>query len=240
MSASFTPALFTFLSELAANNTREWFEANRTRYERDVLEPMLHFIEHLHPRLVRVAPSFVADARRSGGSLFRIHRDTRFSPDKSPYKRHIAARFLHRAQPRGRQGPAFYLQLEPGDSFGGGGIYHPDMPTLTRIRHAIIDDAKGWRAVRRTGIRIEGDSLRRAPAGFDPAHPFIEDLRRKDLYAITPFSEEEVCAPDFLDRYVDVCAQVAPLVRFLARAVGLEEASTATTAGRIHPAGRRR
>lgn len=220
MPASFTPALFSFLRSLKANNTREWFEANRTRYERDVQEPMLRFIADLHPRLVRVAPGFVADARKTGGSMFRIYRDTRFSADKSPYKTHVAARFLHRTQPKGEQGPTFYLHLEPGDSFGGGGIYHPAMPALTRIRHAIVDDVKAWRAVKKTGIAIEGESLRRAPAGFDPAHVFADDLRRKDLYAIEAFTQQDVCAPDFLDRYVEACARVAPLVRFIGRALG--------------------
>ena len=221
MPAYFSPALLEFLEELQANNTREWFEANRTRYERDVQAPMLRFIGDLHPRLVRVAPGFAADARKTGGSMFRIHRDTRFSADKSPYKTHVAARFQHRAQPKGEQGPTFYLHLEPGDSFGGGGIYHPAMPVLTRVRRAIVDDAKGWRAVKKTGIEIEGDSLRRAPAGFDPTHAFADDLRRKDLYAIEAFTPREVCAADFLDRYVEACARVAPLVRFIARAVGL-------------------
>jgi uncharacterized protein (TIGR02453 family) len=221
MSAHFSSGLFNFLRELAAHNTREWFEAHRDRYERHVQQPMLHFIDDLRPRLARVAPGFVADPRKSGGSMFRIYRDTRFSADKSPYKTHVAARFLHRDQPKGQQGPSFYLHLEPGEAFGGGGIYHPDMPTLTRVRHAIVDDARGWRAVRKAGLEIEGESLKRAPAGFDPAHTFAEDLRRKDHYAIVPFTDAEVVSPSFLDRYVEACATVAPLVTFLSRALGL-------------------
>ena len=126
--------------------------ANRSRYEESVLAPMLRFIDDLRPRLGVVAPGFVADPRRTGGSMFRIHRDTRFSPDKSPYKTHAAARFQHRTQPTGEMGPTFYLHLEPGDSFGGGGIYHPDRPALSRIRHAIVDDVKGWRAVKALGL----------------------------------------------------------------------------------------
>lgn len=152
--------------------------------------------------------------------MFRIYRDTRFSADKSPYKTNAAARFLHRAQPKG-QGPSFYLQLEPGDSFGGGGIYHPDTAVLTRIRHAIVDDTRAWRAVKKTGVAIEGDSLRRAPIGFAPTHPFVEDLRRKDLYSLVRFSNDTVCRADFLDRYVEACRTVAPLVKFLCKSLGL-------------------
>lgn len=221
MSAYFTPRLFSFLKELKAHNARDWFEDNRSRFEADVQRPMLQFIDDLRPRLSRVNRAFVADPRRSGGSMFRIYRDTRFSSDKSPYKTSVAARFVHRAQPKGQMGPTFYLQLEPGDSFGGGGIYHPDMPVLTRIRHAMVDDAKGWRAVKRLGLEIEGDSLTRVPAAFDPTHAFADDLRRKDLYVLEPFTQRAVCGSDYMDRYVEACARVEPLVAFLARAVGL-------------------
>ena len=222
MSAYFTPALFSFLKELKSHNSRSWFEGNRARYEADVQAPMLRFIDDLRPRLAAVNRAFVADPRKTGGSLFRIYRDTRFSSDKTPYKTNVAARFVHRAQPKGQMGPTFYLQLEPGDSFGGGGIYHPDMPTLTRIRHAIVDDVKGWRAVKNRGLEIEGDRLTRAPAGFDAAHPFVEDLRRKDHYVLRPFTQREACSADFMDRYIETCREIEPLVAFLARAVGLK------------------
>ena len=222
MSAYFTPGVFAFLGELKANNTREWFEANRARYESVVLAPMLQFIDDLRPRLATVNRAFVADPRRSGGSMFRIYRDTRFASDKSPYKTHVAARFLHRAQPKGQMGPTFYLHIEPGDSFGGGGIYHPDRPVLTRIRQAIASDTGGWRAIKRLGLDIQGESLTRVPAGFGSDHPFADDLRRKDLYVLFPFSQRDVCRPDFLDRYVETCAQAEPLVAFLARALGLK------------------
>ena len=222
MSAYFTPALFSFLERLSTHNSRDWFEANRDRFEQDVQQPMLRFIDDLRPRLASVNRSFVADPRKSGGSMFRIYRDTRFSANKSPYKTHVAARFLHRAQPKGAQGPSFYLHLEPGDSFGGGGIYHPDPSLLTRIRRTMIEDARRWRAVKRAGLTIEGDMLKRVPLGFDTAHPFAEDLRRTDLYVVDPFSDEDVCACDFMDRYIDTCTRVSPLVAFVVRAAGMK------------------
>ena len=154
--------------------------------------------------------------------MYRIYRDTRFSADKSPYKTHVAATFAHRDKKKVPSVPGFYLHLEPGDCMGGGGIYHPDMPSLNRIRLAIAEDRKGWTAVKRTGIAIEGDSLTRGPAGFDPKHPFVEDLRRKDLYALTPFAQRDVCGARFFDRYVESCERVTPLVAFLTRALGLK------------------
>lgn len=220
-SAHFTPALFTFLRRLKANNTREWFQTHREVYERDVEGPMLRFITDLGPRLAAISPAFVADPRRHGGSLYRIYRDTRFSGDKSPYKTNVAATFRHREHKQVPSVPGFYLHLEPGDCLGGGGIYHPEMPTLTLIRLAIVNDAKRWQAVRDSGVDIEGDSLKRAPAGFDQAHRFVEDLRRKDFYALERFTQRDVCAPDFMERYVEACRNVAPLVGFIARALSL-------------------
>jgi uncharacterized protein (TIGR02453 family) len=218
--AYFSPALFAFLRELKANNAREWFESNRERYVSDVQAPMLRFITDLGPPLRAIGPAVVADPRRSGGSMYRIYRDTRFSADKSPYKTHVAAHFAHERRKQAPSVPGFYLHLEPGDSMGGGGIYHPDSPTLTRIRLAIVENGRRWAAVKRTGIAIEGDRLSRAPAGFDAGHRFIEDLRLKDFYALTSFSQREVCAPDFLDRYVACCREAAPLVAFLTRSMG--------------------
>jgi uncharacterized protein (TIGR02453 family) len=220
MSAYFSPALFAFLRELKANNTRDWFQSNQARYESDVQEPMLRFIADLGPQLRAISPAIVADPRRSGGSMYRIYRDTRFAADKSPYKTHVAAHFAHERKKQAPSVSGFYLHLEPGDCMGGGGIYHPDSPALTRIRLAIVQDARRWAAVKRTGLDIDGERLSRAPAGFDPAHRFIDDLRLKDFYALTTFTQKEVCAADFLDRYVACCQEVAPLVAFITRSLG--------------------
>lgn len=200
MANYFSPALFTFLRQLKRHNNRDWFLAHRERFLDDVERPMLQFIGDLGPQLRSISRAVLADPRRTGGSMFRFYRDTRFSPDKSPYKTHIAAMFAHEARKTAPSVPSFYLHIEPGDSMGGGGIYHPDPQTLARIRLAIVEDTKAWSAVKKAGITIEGDRLTRAPAGFNPAHRFIDDLRQKDLYALTPFSQREVCGKDFLDR----------------------------------------
>jgi len=80
--ASFGPGLFSFLTDLRANNNREWFAANKQRYEEQLLEPALAFIEAFAPRLEKISPHFLADPRPSGGSLFRIYRDNPFATDK--------------------------------------------------------------------------------------------------------------------------------------------------------------
>lgn len=216
----FGPGLFSFFRELKAHNTREWFMDHKPRFVRDVEAPMQEFITDLAPRLRKISPRFKADPRRVGGSMFRIHRDTRFSHDKTPYKTAISARFVHDAKDLD-SAPGFYLQLSPCRSVGGGGIYHPDPKSLHRIREAIAGGAKEWRAVRRLPFDIEGETLTRVPMGFDRDHPFADDLKRKDHYAMATFAVRQVTSPDFLDTYLADCERVTPLVRFLTRAMGL-------------------
>src|SRR5262245_5923639 len=182
---------------------------------------MLQFIADFSPRLRTISRAFVADPKRTGGSMFRIYRDTRFSADKSPYKTWMAARFPHEARKKTDGVPGFYLHLQPKDCYGGGGVYHLEMPALTRIRHYLADNPNAWKAVLASGVEIEGDRLARAPAGFDAKHRFIDDLRRKDLYTLAEFSEADVIAPDFLDRYTGACERIVPLMSFLTRALKL-------------------
>lgn len=221
----FSPALFAFLAELREHNTREWFAANRERFERDVREPMLQFIADFGPHLERVSPHLVANPRPVGGSLFRIHRDTRFSRDRSPYKTWVACQFRHEAG-RNVHAPGFYLHLEPGRSYAGCGLWHPEPDTLRRVREAIVAAPGAWEAaICDRGFRAcfgrGGEALKRPPSGFDPRHPLIEDLKRKDHIAAARFTEAEVCAPEFIERYAEVCRAAAPFMAFLTRAVGL-------------------
>jgi uncharacterized protein (TIGR02453 family) len=217
----FTPGLFEFLGDLKTHNSREWFQANKGRYETFVQRPMLGFIADFDVRLRAISGQFNADPRPVGGSMFRIHRDTRFAKDKSPYKTNVGAHFAHRAGVKGANVTGFYLHIEPGGCFGGGGVWHPDAASLKKVRDRIVGRPADWEVVRRAGIEIGGDTLKRAPAGYDPEHRFVEDLKRKDLYGMTQFTEREVCAPDFADAYARACAKVAPLVEFLTRAMGL-------------------
>ena len=118
--AHFGPGFFAFLRDLKRHNDRDWFAARRDRYVAEVEGPMLAFIGDFAPRLRAISPAYVADRRRMGGSMFRIHRDTRFSPDKSPFKTWAAARFAHEARRKVAGVPAFYVHLGPDERFGGG------------------------------------------------------------------------------------------------------------------------
>jgi uncharacterized protein (TIGR02453 family) len=216
---SFSPELFAFLRELAAHNDREWFAANKDRYVAEVQEPALAFIEDVGLRLPEVSRHFTADPRTTGGSLFRVYRDVRFAKDKSPYKTHTGIQFRH-AQARDAHAPGFYLHLEPGTVFMACGTWHPDRDTLHAIRTAIAVRPARWQAIVdepafQQHFRLSGETLKRPPAGFDPEHPLIDELKRKDFVAIADLSEAEATAGEFLDRFLALCAASGGFMRFL-------------------------
>jgi uncharacterized protein (TIGR02453 family) len=216
----FGPELFAFLRELKANNDREWFNAHKDRYENDLLEPALAFIEDFALRLPQLSPHLVADARRQGGSLFRIYRDTRFARDKSPYKTQAGIYFRHERSKEAHS-PGLYLHLEPRNVFAGGGIWHADTKTAHAIRQLIVKDPDGWAEATSDVTLGEGESLKRVPPAFDKEHPHARDLRRKDFAAIQHFTQTEATTAGFLDRYEAACRSFTPFMRFLCRATGV-------------------
>jgi uncharacterized protein (TIGR02453 family) len=221
----FSPELFAFLRQLKRHNNREWFQANKNRYETSVRDPFLKFIEDFRPRLHNISPHFIAEPKASGGSLLRIYKDLRFRPDAPPYQTMAAARFPHQAWKQLRT-PGFYLHLEPHRSFLGSGLWHPDPETRARIREAIIATPSQWKKVT-SGKRfnalceLSGDSMKRMPPGCDINHPFADDLKRKDFITVTNFTENQVVAPDFLNAATRACQATAPFMEFLTKALGL-------------------
>ena len=214
------PELFKFLRQLRNHNDREWFAENRERYEGDVRGPLLGFIGDFGPRLRKISRALVADPRPVGGSLFRIHRDIRFAKDKSPYKTHAACHFRHEQTTDDVHGPGFYLHLEPGTVFVAGGMWRPDAASLGKIRDAMVASPARWRKAI-AGLSLGGEQLKRPPRGYDPEHPLIDDLRRTDFITSVTLSEKRACAPGFIDDVDKACRQAAPLMGFLAKAVGL-------------------
>jgi uncharacterized protein (TIGR02453 family) len=221
-STYFTPEFFAFFRDLAKNNNKEWFTKSKERYEKAVQEPSLRFIRDAGAALQKVSSYLVADARPFGGSLSRIYRDIRFSPDKSPYKTEVGIHFWHaKASGPEHMAPGYYLHLASGESMTGSGVWHPEAPILKKIRDRIVQEPDAWKKVLRSRIPIEGESLKRPPPGYDPNHPFIQDLRRKDFTAIRTFRDNEITSPHFLESFVETCESMDPLNRFLADAIGL-------------------
>ena len=215
-----TPQIFRFLRAIKRNNDRDWFTRNKQRYIDEVRDPVCQFIADFAPRLEKISPSLVADPRPVGGSMIRIYRDTRFSKDKSPYKSWVGIRFGH-AEGKGVPSPSCYLHLEPGRVFFAGGMWHPEPDSLRAVRDAIVEHPGRWKKiVGRRGFELsEGESLKRAPRGYDPDHPFIEDLRRKGFMHSVSFTEKAACAPGFASELERVGRRAVPLMVFLAAAV---------------------
>lgn len=216
----FTPELFDFLRQLKRHNNREWFAKNKERYQQAIQETSLLFIGDFAQHLAGLSPHFVADPRPMRGSLFRIYRDTRFAADKSPYKTHVGIHFWHAAG-KDVHAPIFYLHFEPDNCFAAAGVWHPDNRALTRIRAAIVREPEQWRKIS-SNFELEGDSLARPPRGYDPAHPFIEDIKRKDFIASVVLNERQVCGPKFMQIFTDACESMLPLVEFTTKALGLK------------------
>ena len=220
----FSRELFAFLRELRAHNKRDWFQNNKQRYEACVSEPFLRFIADLGPNLHKINPHIVADPSPTGGSMMRIYRDIRFSKDKSPYKTSVAAHFWHE---KGKEGatPAFYLHLEPGGSLIGAGIWRPEPGALKKIRDAIVNDPRRWKRVTSAGklgyCKMSGESLQRPPRGFDPSHPLIDDIKRKDFTVGGSLADRKVISRDFMEIALDAFRETAPFVEFLSKVIGL-------------------
>ena len=222
----FSPKCFEFFEELSRDNNREWFLNNKSRYENEVREPMLAFIADFAPRLRKISANFVADPRPSGGSMMRIYRNLRFSRDKTPYKTNAAAAFGHRGAGH-FDAPSFYLSLSAAEGFAGVGMWHPDADGLRKVRDAIVARPQNWKKVfndRKFRARFEtlGEVLSRPPRGYDPAHPLIEDLKRKSFVGGMELTRREVCSEKFLDQFTSACADAAPFMKFLTEALGLQ------------------
>lgn len=219
-------ATFAFLRDLGKHNERNWFTANKQRYEREVQRPALAFIEEMAPRLREISRHVVADPRKTGGSMMRIYRDTRFSKDKRPYKTNVGIQFRHE-EGRDVHAPGLYVHVEPGSVFLGAGMWHPERGAINEIREAIMTKPEVWVAARdhapfKKLFNLEGDSLKRAPAGIAPDHPLIEDLRRTDFIAVRNLTERDVTSASFADDVAATFATATPFMRFLCKAVGVD------------------
>lgn len=224
----FSTALFAFLRELEANNEKSWWEGNKDRYTTVVREPALAFIHDFAPRLGDISAHFVADTKPVGGSLMRPYRDTRFSPDKTPYKTNVGIQFRHETG-KDIHAPGFYLHIEPGACFAGVGMWHPETAVARRIRQAIHDDVVGWAGAARQSeftatwsiTQDEGETLKRVPREFPDDHPHADDLRLKSFIAGADLTQKQVTAPGFDEELGAMFAKAGPFTRFLCDAIGV-------------------
>lgn len=239
MATYFNPLTFRFLRALGKNNNRAWFHDHKADYEEHLRQPFLRLIADLQGPFAAISPYFRADPKPVGGSLFRIHRDTRYSNDKTPYKTWAGARFYHERiklaaaeatlQRHGPaiEAPSFYLHIAPGESFIGGGLWHPETTTQRRICDFIVENPASWKhAVHAPAFRrkfaLNDESLTRPPRGYPPEHELIADLKRKNFVASARIADDIVTGPRLLTSVSAGLRGCAPLIDYLCAALELE------------------
>jgi uncharacterized protein (TIGR02453 family) len=221
----------TFFRALRRHNQRTWFEAHRDDYEQHVREPMRAFIAEMDRRLAGFAPEIVADPKRS---MFRIHRDIRFSKDKSPYKTHASCWFFHGEARRqvGQEAEGgsagFYVQIAPGESFVGGGLWMPPRATLARLRQELGPNLESFERTvtepklrRRFGGLASEAMLKRMLRGYTEEHPAARWLRYQSFTMGRSLRDSQVTSARFPALLQADMELLTPLVRWLNLALDL-------------------
>ncbi len=213
----FPKETFSFLSDLSSNNRKAWFDANKDRFRRDVEQPVQDFVSVMCTRLIHT----FRDIKHLEGKVFRIHRDIRFSKDKTPYKTHIGIRFSEDAS-KDCAAPFFYIQLEAERLFFATGQKEFQGDALDCYRAAVMDAATGQaldslvKKMRRIGAGIQEEQLQKVPRGYPTDHDRAEFLRFKGLYAdISLPVTEQIYSPGVVQLCLDQFLIGKPLYDWL-------------------------
>lgn len=211
-----------FLTELAANNDRDWFLANKKRFDA-AQDNVTAFAGYLIGEIGKFDDEIVAIDPKS--CVFRIYRDVRFSKDKSPYKLNLGAYI----SPGGRKSmqPGYYFHLQPGHSFAAGGKHIPDGQELLKIRTAIATKPDEFlKIVEKKSFRdqfgeMHGERLKSAPKGFDTDHKAVEYLKLKEFMAFAELKTDKfLTSAEFPKSLVKMMKEMYPLVAFLRQVLG--------------------
>ncbi|HEY1937901.1 MAG TPA: DUF2461 domain-containing protein [Candidatus Angelobacter sp.] len=217
--SGFSPDTLTFLRALKRNNRREWFQPRKEKYEALIKAPMLEMVAALNGELARFAPAYVTPPEKA---VYRIYRDTRFSPDKTPYKTHISAIFPHRSAVK-REGAVFYLHFTEKELLAFAGVYSPDRDellayrTLLQENHEELNVILANKTLRKMFGGLQGEQLSRMPKGFPVDHPAEGLLRQKQWYLESTFDIALLTTPRVVPELAKRFAVMAPMVEFLNR-----------------------
>lgn len=212
--AKIDPSNLAFLSDLKANNHRDWFGENRARYEAS-MQNSAAFADDLL-REMRTHDDISTASGKA--SLFRIYNDTRFAKDKPPYKSHWGIR-IARATDFLRGG--YYFHLEPGNSFCGGGFFGPNPDDLKRIREDIDLNYEDWdqlfaqKGIVDTFGGLVGEQVKSAPKGYSKEHPGLKWLKYKQFIMRHEFSDKEVLSPDFAVKLSNTFKEFRPFFDYM-------------------------
>jgi uncharacterized protein (TIGR02453 family) len=226
MPSHFSPAAMTFLRGLSRNNDRNWFNARKQTYERELKTPMLALVDEITQSMAGYAPEHMRPAHKT---VMRIYRDIRFSPDKRPYKTHLAAWWSRRGMEK-TSGGGFYLQIGPKDCFLAAGVYMPERDQLLALRRWMAEHHRDYRAQLNKLLKprssrapamqtIDADALTRMPKGFPSDHAADELLRSRN-WGVRCTLPTSLALEPVLAREIIVCfRRMAPLVDTLNNAI---------------------
>lgn len=208
-------ATLDFLIKLKNNNNRDWFTENKKEFQQ------------LEKDFKSFAQEIVTDLSKTDSidkvQMFRIYRDVRFSKDKSPYKTNFGVA-LGRTKPMLRGG--YYLHIEPGGSFVGGGFWEPNAEDLNRIRKEFETDDTEMRAIVsdknfiKTFGNLEGEELKTAPKGFDKEHKAIDLIRKKQYLISRKFTDKEVMDKNFKAEVLNTFLAMRPFFDYMSEVLG--------------------
>jgi uncharacterized protein (TIGR02453 family) len=213
----FPSEAIAFYRGLARNNKREWFQPRKPFFDEKVKAPMIELVTALNAAMMDFAPDYVTDA---GKAIYRIYRDTRFSPDKTPYKTQIAASFARRGMEK-HGAAGYYFAISHKGLDVGGGIYRPEPATLLAVRthiagrHAEFRRLAAAPAIKRLFGRVYGEELSRVPKGFCADHPAADLLRLKQYLLFTTLDPEIIPTPKLFAELEKRFRAMTPLVEFL-------------------------
>lgn len=210
-----------FFFELSGNNSKAWFQENRGRYDSEILLPAERFVSSLGPELAALVPDVAFDTRRNGaGSVMRIHRDVRFSPDKSPYKLNLGVIFWV-GEGRKVELPGFYFHLDATGAFFYGGQHGIPKDALERYRAAVDAEKSGTRLqeilgdLERAGLPLmEEPHYKRVPRGYPADHPRAHLLRYAGIGVGTQIASDLITSPDLVGVCLDHARRIVPLVEW--------------------------
>ncbi|OQX78277.1 MAG: TIGR02453 family protein [Bacteroidetes bacterium 4484_249] len=205
-----------FLTSLRENNTRNWFNDNKAKYEtakkefEDLLNLLIPAVYNFDPFIGTITPK---------QCIFRIYRDVRFSKDKSPYKTNMGGFISKGSRNGGFAG--YYVHIEPGKSFLGGGLYMPASDDLKKVRQEILYNIEEFKKIiskktfKKTFKEIEGEKLKRPPKDFPADFPDIELLKYKSYVVLHELTDKKILSTGFNNYIIDVFKEMYPLNKFL-------------------------
>lgn len=184
---SFPQSTIKFLIALSRNNNREWFEKNRHRFDFELLQPSVQFVIDLGEKLSTISPNINA-IPKIDKSIFRIHRDVRFSKDKAPYKTNLGLYFWE-GKGKKMECSGYYFHIDPKLFFLGAGMYMFSKDQLKKYREVVSDPVKGKQLVdiiskllTKKNIMLGGKTYKKTPRGFDPEYKYNELLLHSGIY----------------------------------------------------------